>query len=149
MNIQKLKKVIQEANPEIMELKFGCEFENKIIGKSLKVKNNKYLIFGNHQGFIEAVCEDDRGVRIATFDESAILEAKATKILGRSIRLANVLLALDKYSQTKELPDVGKYPAMYIVGQVVSLWDCKDNNFDNQSDELYELLTRLLVKDNE
>ena len=139
MNIQKLKKVIQEANPEIMELKFGCEVIRR---KSDKEK----------QCFISDYYEDRNGKRITLRGEGGnvyeimeIVFKRDFKILGRPIRLADVLLALKKLEPNhfqEAIRDliIGKD----IKGKIV-YWNLK-KDFDNQSDECKEFLIKLLVK---
>lgn len=52
-NYDKLKQVIQAANPEIMELKFGCETDEGIVFTPAKI--NKVEIYIEGGGYIIVV----------------------------------------------------------------------------------------------
>ena len=127
MNIDKLKQVIQEANPEIMELKFGCQIE----------------------------CDDGR-IKSSTggsdCDNNAYtpdnLEIAGTfKILGRPIRLADVLAAMG--AEKRFAYDSDRTTSCnHRCGQDILLdgWRLKDNNLDNQSEATKQFLIDILVK---
>ncbi len=137
MNIDKLKKVIQEANPEIMELKEGCYFSGEGVSNGLIVR----MISRSPLGFVAEYHHKGFGI---VYKELGI---RKIEIHGRDIRLADVLLAIIKtcppaFSQEVCLGTEGAI-------KVIAIWSLKDNNLDNQSDELYKLLIKLLVKDNE
>ena len=130
MNIDKLKKVIQEANPEIMKT------------------NNK----------LDYLWDTINEVGDGVLGKLEIEKSKlAIKFLNRPIRLADVLLALDKVDEkvfwVKNTEWGGEfiYFDLKVDGEVEShcYWNLKDNNLDNQSDECKEFLIKLLVKDNE
>lgn len=126
-----LKKKIQEANPEIMELKFGCEVEDfSGVWKVIKIAHNGVLAWNG----------------------AGVHYIYKYKILGRPIRLADVLLAMDAKSNTPEglhFPEENQVqtPALYIIGDVINRWNLKDDNLDNQSQECKDFLINLLVND--
>ena len=135
MNIDKLKKVIQKANPEIMELKFGCRIsfknENGIYDEGTMLSS----AFCCQNYFVQKVV-DIRNLEI--------------KIFGRPIRLADVLLALSTIGDGYfyGITDGGVF--FHEDGGLLNgIWNLADNNLDNQSDECKEFLIKLLVKDNE
>lgn len=159
-NYEKLKEVIQKANPEIMELKFGCEVIAPkgsvfiIIGRRLE--GSKKL--GGHTsvqrkyrtpGTVIAIQKDyfeaklDRSQYVQTFLPQQI------KILGRPIRLADVLLAMRgriKIENGLEMMDVkGTYAFSDAQTSLIRPWNLKDDNLDNQSPECKEFLIKLLV----
>ena len=118
MNYKKLKEIIVEANPEIMkqEILYRC---NRV-WEAWQVKT---------------MSEED-------FEKVDLSEI---------ITLADVLLAIDKTDITKceqykkenwTMPEF----AGYIVIKLVNLWNLKDNNLENQSDECKQFLTDLLTK---
>ncbi len=130
MNIQKLKDVIIKANPEIMELKFGCYFSGEGVSSGLIVRMIDRFPFGftanyHHQG---------SGIMCREFNTRKIV------IIGRSIRLADVLLAMGIEAF------VGSEKMQANLNDIVVMWNLKDNNLDNQSDECKEFLDKLLVK---
>lgn len=145
MNIDKLKQVVQAANPEIMELKFGCK-----IKVSIGTLISKY---GRQDNILECtIYAQSHGDFMATssYDPARIVkQEKIVQILGRPIRLADVLHALT---------NCAKYPALidYSVGLVFfhfkyegdgATWNVLDDNLDNQSDETKQFLIDLLAKE--
>ena len=145
MNIEKLKQVIQEANPEIMELKFGCEI--KVLfdtGNPLPI----HKVLGMN---------DDKTIKTEQYSK---LNLQDIKILGRPIRLADVLIAIQKnkeidrdyewgviVSEDENLNgsvEIAHYEGKGFISGVY--WNLKDNNLDNQSNETKQFLINLLVK---
>ena len=120
-NYEKLKKVIQEAVPEIMKLKFGCEIyvhynvEGRIGKRILIAKPAKSGFAPWLSGAVQTKNEGNY------------------RIIGRPIRLADVLMATQKGAKH------------IYINDVVDNWNLKDNNLDHQSDETKELLIKLLV----
>ena len=130
MNIDKLKQVIQEANPEIMELKFGCEYEHVVQDE----EGNAELTLGLY-GYTGTPDKD-----------------KTEKILGRPIRLADVLMVISK---TKEMimvdwkgqfREFGEDCSALRNNEYMPKWNLKDNNLDNQSEATKQFLIDILVK---
>ncbi len=138
MNIQKLKKVIQEANPEIMELKFGCEFkyQDRLHRIVQKIKGNMYL-----------------GGDGKIWSYEMLTQAKYLEILGRPIRLADVLLALEEQVKinmrdSKREVELLSNNMEYLWAEtknIIKYWNLK-KDFDNQSDKCKELLVKILLK---
>jgi len=143
----KLKKLIQKAVPEIMELKFGCEVNTNLKtslkhNKSFKVSKSKIVGKGECKNFHIGIWE------------CIWLEVpqNTLKILGRPITLADVLIALNKkkdddywYSCTTE-GEIRK--EWNIIGRehhgIESCgWNLKED-LDNQSDEVIEFLYSLI-----
>ena len=142
MNIDKLKKVIQEANPEIMELKHGC----KVIYADEMSEPSEVLL-----GMYEMNFENTKVLNPYNQDDSGNL----IEILGRPIRLADVLLAINKNHDnwhdedygliSLELEENSESVEFKTNEMGYAKWNLK-KDFDNQSDELQRLLTKLLVK---
>lgn len=133
-NYNKLKQIIQEANPEIMELKFGCE-----IMISEDKKDTEYIMLSG------AFC-------CLKYYVSKIIDIrgmiKNITILGRPIRLADVLLTLgEKYGMdgTGMLLERQYGTSAYDCAGMRT-WNLKDDNLDNQTKETKEFLIKLLVK---
>ena len=135
-NYDKLKYIIQAANPEIMELKFGCEVKSHYSIPSWITK-----ILPN---------EDEYGQWVSVTDgfKDRDIQIAPSQILGRPIRLADVLLACGN-----------KITLDYIINgnwlelidydddepKTVFMWNLKDDNLDHQSDETKQFLIDLLV----
>lgn len=120
-NLEQLKKKIQEANPEIMEVKFGCE---------IRTPFTTYVI-GKH-----------------TPDKENVIE-----ILGRPIRLADVLLALENeyQAQDKSYAVDGEGTFIFVnkdveMTWVNGSWNLKSDSLDKQSPETINFLMELLCK---
>lgn len=120
-----VKKACIEANPDILKLEFGCEGDYD--GNS--VKWLRYgMDFNNVDGPNVHVWQMSNGSRFVTPDNSLV------QILGREIRLADVLLAFKRAHS-----DVwGKY------------WNLKHDSLSWHRDnkpETIEFLVKLLGKD--
>ena len=138
MNIDKLKQVIQEANPEIMELKFGCEID--LIGM---VGIDRIIYVSKLKEGYSACYKEDMAIH--TFPDFGLVSDD--KILGRPIRLADVLMAMG--AEKRFAYDSDRTTSCnHRCGQDILLdgWRLKDNNLDNQSDETKQFLIDLLVK---
>jgi hypothetical protein len=130
---EQLKSVIQAANPEIMELKFGCEIDND-------------------SGFIEKIVADvgDGSYLMLDADNQpfryhGILLKKHIK--GRPIRLADVLFALgEKFDSKKLTVDLAGGFQKIGTGWLLCRWNLADDNLDNQSEEMKSCLIELLTK---
>jgi len=136
-NYNKLVKVIQEAVPEIMELKMGCAIKFRRNGETDFIASGK-------TGYKERP--------ISTINFGSV-RLSVVKSLGRPIRLADVLMA---YNEIHDSMSAKRF-AIYFNGQVVywdddekahleCVWNLKDNSLDNQSDETKQFLIDLLVK---
>lgn len=132
---QQLKQVIQKANPEIMELKFGCRVSH--CDEPATVID----VLENHPFMFSASIL--RGNKAETvFD----ISKEELEIYGRPIRLADVLWGLRLNAEPK---DYFKLLGLVQNGNGLfftqALWNWKDDNLDNQSDECKEFLINLLV----
>lgn len=117
-NLDKIKEACIKANPEIMELKVGCEV---MYGDDLKepckvTLGNPYIVENN-----EVFNPWNRD------DTSDLFE-----ILGRPIRLADVLLVIFQAQQQRE------------TVKIVLFWNLKDDNLEHQSEETLAFIASLL-----
>jgi hypothetical protein len=129
MNIDKLKAVIQAANPEIMEL----TPEQTAIQQMAE-----HCDFVGDQGGLSAVNQIAESLNNET---------------GRPIRLSDVLLAMQKLPNT----DGNRHHVINRLGEfllyekgapgmiVKPAWSLKDDNLDYQSDETKQFLTDILM----
>ncbi len=131
----KLKEVIQAANPEIMELKFGCEL--KYPGYQTAT------ICGQQLNCWKVWCErqDEAAFKVVTpvqLEFSTVIH-----ILGRPIRLSDVLVACNiKFKDEEELR------SLWFIGKIrliLEYWSLIDDNLDHQNDECKKFLIDLLV----
>jgi len=129
-NYNKLVKVIQAASPEIMELKLGCEVMVRGIREDNPGCENDVVIDGR--------IDKDNRIGLGYFGQVPI---EGCEILGRPIRLADVLLAAE---YTKRYDDI--INELLYSHQRGTMWNLKDNSLDNQSDETKQFLIDLLVK---
>lgn len=125
-NYDKLKQIIQAANPEIMELKFGCKVKfgqpkHSYFGKGI-ILNKNYA--GNWL------------IKTEVDTTTTIPDKEIKRILGRPIRLADVLLA--SFNTKEAYPENG-------VLIIVSKWNLSDDNLDHQSEETKQFLIDLLT----
>lgn len=130
---EELRQVIIKANPEIMELKFGCEI---MCGFS-----KAFIITDHNKDTVTAFFPTRNSPPDFDFiSKSEIL------ILGRPIRLADVLLAYQKLKDRHILFSLTSQGGFQIKqGEPSSCWNLKDDNLDRQSDETQEFLYNLLV----
>jgi len=118
-HLEELKAVIVNANPSIMNLEFGCEVKGsgsipvlQYVGKS----NGQYALAYQNDGK----------------DEMLIVERLGTEILGRPIRLADVLLAMDDLMHE-------------LCLDVVTKWNLEKDDLTHQSPETINFLHKILV----
>lgn len=92
-NYETIKAACIAANPEIVELKFGCEFYWK---KDSEDRHFIYHVSQNHPFYFEAKTDGSNGGYLDYPKEEV-------EILGREIQLADVLLAISKTEHASKL----------------------------------------------
>jgi hypothetical protein len=131
---EQLKEIIQKANPEIMELKFGCR---------IKYENKLGIYIEKLEGFADCFKLDEQ---FRSTGMSIITNPKLES-LGRPIRLADVLLALRKKATVGMATiSINGFLTVNYAGDKSgsTVWNLKDD-FDNQSKETKKFLIDLLV----
>jgi len=128
--LTKLKEIIIEAVPEIVALEFGCE---------LKDKDSEltwiFLSQGESRGFkYSSIWNSVTGSGLGRHEDF--------EIIGREIRLADVLRAISREKLKKRL-DIS---AFFVYQSGHSLWDLTKNSLDDQSPETIDFLYELLTK---
>lgn len=118
---EKLRQVIIAANPEIMELKFGCqlEYQNELWSVA-KLTVNAILL--THTD----------GIRVTRFGNySEAITKYGVKVIGRPIRLADVLLALSALADSKKEKRLANQECPYcyyfsskLGGAAMTHWEC-------------------------
>jgi hypothetical protein len=135
---EQLKSVIQAANPEIMELKFGCEVYLSVGQNIHRNGLAKAVILYTTENFVHT-CSDTFGYYKT---EHEIIKS----VLGRHIRLADVLLALGKkYDSKTYTVDLAGGFQKIGTGWLLCQWDLADDNLDHQSNEMKRCLIELLT----
>jgi len=139
-NYEKLKTIIQEAVPSIMEMKFGCEVSPKKDNQYYDSKEYKNIQYTSNYWF-----SSGDGSESYNLDAHEILHN--FEILGRPITLSDTFIVfLEKIKLKPRSIGFGTIAYNEMVAKLVKLWNLKDNNLDNQSDECKEFLIKLLVK---
>lgn len=133
---QKLRSVIIEANPSIKDLVFGCEVEFQTAR-------------------CDFVCRNYAGNPIISFGfMTKVVKEKDLKIIGRPTRLADVLMALPEVSMEGDYSCImyhfpeSKNEVAFTFDDGDIIWNCKEDNLDNQPEETKQFLYKLLVKSN-
>lgn len=141
---QELKSAIQKAVPEIIEstelVKF-CAYYQYNKGEEQKDKYFMLDIFGSKTPIPECTLMYP-GYKCLTHGKKYIEKKSVDEY--RDIRLADVLLAVDKES---DIRPIGKeFAAMFEwFGDIAMKWNLSDDNLDHQSDETKQFLYDLLV----
>ncbi len=164
-NLEKLKEIIQKANPEIMELKFGCEVE-------VRMSDDPYYKNGIYKAVVGRIEPDSLIVMFVDKENKRLLKLKKTKSnywatkkqiiksLGRPIRLADVLIAMNKAKIDSAIQDYGCFMldredeiGDSIEWQEITSngerrhWNLQKDNLDDQPKETIDFLYNLLTKD--
>ena len=136
-NYEQLKQIIQEANPEIMELKFGCEVE--IIDQRYRQEKlvDEFTILGETNEVNLFLALHKHGTTSVNWKDIE----RFCKILGRHIRLADCILAADKIY--KKHDGIFRQETINHRVEIMERWDLLED-LDNQSDETKEFLRKLL-----
>lgn len=138
-NLAYVREKCIEANPEIVELKFGCEIN----------------MYGAPRVIVGSWAEDEEWLTVHKTDggpqrltKEMLRYSSHTKIVGRPIRLADVLLALH------ELPRTQNVAINTLVGtsmnsdftkfDLAKTWDLRQDDLGKQSEETVAFLRSLL-----
>lgn len=125
-SLQLIREACIKANPDIMKLQFGCE--------------------------IETTRDKTRGIVIAAreFDVDVMLEGVRRSIgnrhvvsFGRPIRLADVLLAIQKNAHPNNWPKIDVFGYMTGPSKCIG-WNLLSDTLTDQSDETIEFIANLL-----
>jgi hypothetical protein len=168
-NLEAVRAAIIKAVPEIVELKFGCEividfgeWENVIV-LSECMKCSKHKTNKGCEGFerrsgdnchdvgnMEEAVDVYGGEEMEGFWNLVVEKKRIKEIVGRPIRLADVLLAVQFY----DLPDGymffnanwrGNVELSGLAGQKFTPWNLRNDDLSQQSEECIEFLARLLT----
>lgn len=139
--LEVIKQKCIEANPSIMELGFGCEIEKDGEIYKLAVETDLSLFSKTTENFW--FCVSSKGQAVS-------LEKNVrTTILGRPIRLADVLLAIREKNKENWLWQKWLDGSHQAKKSIVSLidydgWNLLKDNLTDQSQETIDFLSNLL-----
>lgn len=158
---EQLRQKIIEANPEIMELKFGCEFiapdkeRGRIIYYSGEFNDSAMvrMISVKHPKFPSLLTKLYHSIPAIRYSPRHKFSDLNLQIIGRPIRLADVLLAIEQlpfFNLLVTKTDNNLTVVERLLGGSIfnGYWNLRDDNLDNQSDECKEFLYKLLVEGN-
>lgn len=152
--IEHIRKACIEANPEIVELKFGCEIEQPLKSAGYRV------------GRIASFSGSDDGTDTTSYYHVMFgmsvdkVYVNEFKIIGRPIRLSDVLLAVkqedlnleNKFKKDYKGHPPIKYKIFYQFMQSITkyeidggeFWNLKDDNLEHQTPETIAFIFNLL-----
>lgn len=137
--LQQIKEIIIKSNPEIVELKFGCE---------VTMGNKQIFFIVGRMPNGDPITVKKEGAYDPT-KQGADVEKIDGKIqaIGRHIRLADVLLAVnDRYSFDGGGWVLYKQEGKSWLGKGKKMfWNLKDDNLDNQSEECIDFIYSILT----
>ncbi len=141
--IEEIRKKCIEANPEIVELKLGCKTSKGMI-TSIFESNGRY---GYAMTPYTTHWDGANGEAIAKR-----YSADNFEIIGRPIRLADVLLAIEIRKPTMKITDSDNidYGKMVDITEEEKIkamfdWDLKSDDLEKQSEETISFLHNLLT----
>ncbi|MCP6727350.1 MAG: hypothetical protein KJI69_05075 [Patescibacteria group bacterium] len=133
--IEKIRKACISANEEIVELKFGCEV-------SISPREDMVGVLPNYDLIL---CEKSKGredVWITTDHMTVNITGEDIKIIGRSLGIADILLAMEKASSTLSVDTAGYFYEL-DEGEPLSRYNLKET-FENQTDVFKRFIHNIL-----
>lgn len=132
--LQFIREKCTAANPEILRLKFGCF----VVAKGeLRMITQECI-----GGFKALTIIEDEGDMVYAYPET-FYQKDEMRIVGRPIRLADVLLAL-RAAGTLNFKVIVKKDSIWEDHGIKELWNLRADDLEQQSEEtisfLYELL---------
>lgn len=132
-NLEKIREACVKANPEIIELKFGCEVD--YYGERTMAVSNEA---DYEQGKYIFVSPEVKGNNMVFLDDKNI------KIIGRPIRLADVLLVLKECINISFSAEYSEFFEGDINTRTGIFWNLRDDNLEYQSKETITFIAGLL-----
>lgn len=139
-NLETIRVACIKADPSILDLEFGCE---------VKLKRNLHTRFKGERGMIAGTPEGyaiafENGHLMMTEDGEDDIE-----VLGRPIRLADVLLAIGSTEYGIDatghfLKDFCEKSAWDDKGEIPFKWNLKQDDLEKQSKECLAFIASLL-----
>jgi len=133
--LEELKKVIQVACPDLMELKEGQNIEYQ--GKKA------VIAFKNHFGWRCYMSGDPYGLVLT---DSMVQFDKTFKILGSKITISYVLRAIAKKEKLNSMPRFMSINGGFFEdGVLITSWDLSQDDID-RNPQTWDFLHELLIK---
>lgn len=142
-NLEIIRKACIAANPSILDLKFGCEVKNKKFGYTF------FVSFCDKENEVVVYCPKEFDNQFH-HDSIEHFEAGKMEILGRPIRLADVLLAIESQKNVTVLIDSlgcfmtvmpGEQPV--FISALKAQWNLAQDDLTTQSEETLSFLANL------
>lgn len=140
--IENIRKEVIKANPSILDLVFGCKVETNIYPSypiTFIVVNKQYKT-----DVLICIAQNED-------DDLRFISKNDVSILGRTIGIADVLLAIRKIPNRNERNklDFGMNTDTLWIGNTISHssmdWDLKNDNLEFQSEETLKFINNLLT----
>lgn len=132
--LDEVRAAIIKAVPEIVELKFGCE---------LKTSKGFYVTLIGHKDDWYTWKRHEDGL-ISAGDDAGDADGLPELIIGRPIRLADVLVAIDEKCPSKYFVNSnGAFIRIDTKWRMVA-WKLWSDSLENQSDECIDFIHSLL-----
>ena len=137
-NTEKITQACIKANPEIMELKFGCEVEYEHRIRTYDDGETKGKI--KLRAIVSGKTKDKNRICITTKMGKGSHQRywlEGMKIIGRPIRLADIVLMIlenvEGYARNNKILKVALF-----------MWNLEDDNLDHQSKETINFIYGLI-----
>jgi hypothetical protein len=129
--LEAIRQACIKANPEIVELKFGCQ---------LSLLGRRYAVFGQCLNVWQIV-SIERDLFHSTSLPNGADTFGVNAIYGRPIRLSDVLLAMNVqlFKDSWDLPVLD-----YDGSKIIALWNLRKDDLTQQSPETIDFLYDLL-----
>jgi hypothetical protein len=140
--LEELKKVIIKANPEIVELKFGCKFT--LINEHWKKKDN-FICKVVGKNIWAAIDNEECGHSLEEIEKEGKFEGSGDfigKIIGRDIQFGDILITWESKNENKKMKLEVVMAKLFLI---YSGWNLKEN-LDGQDKKTISFLYDLLVK---
>jgi hypothetical protein len=126
--LQEIRAKVIETVPEIIELKPGCIVEGVYASKD---NPRKYVQYVRKSGTLSYICHSKTGKEV-------IYPIKSTRIIGRTIRLADILLAMKENDASPlQMHD-------FLCRVVYGKWNLRTDDLDQQSEETLTFIHSIL-----
>lgn len=145
----KIRSAVHKAIPSILGLKFGCE----VIDRRLSVRSEPTIFLNmtrDRSGHVKAYVHCGK----TAWYVPAGLNGSTLTVVGRPIRLADVLATIDEKSSenldpkyTDHITTSGEFCYLGKDGFMNCtriFWNLLDDDLDHQSEEMWELLAKIL-----
>jgi len=144
--IENIRKEVIKANPSILDLVFGCKVfvQNYVTSVTIIEDKRGHVRVEETQYVLDFVGFASRSESLVQFDEKHI-----TKILGRTIGIADVLLAIGDEPVNFFYYSTGEVRMDYLDKddkEISIYWNLKNDNLELQPEETLLFINNLLTQ---